>query len=73
MIGLPFFGAGTQDIWLSTNVVSYMISIVGILLAGALLLHFATSKAAQRSRETRHLLFLDAALPGIVLHHRLRA
>jgi hypothetical protein len=51
MIGLPFFGAGTQDIRLSSHVVSYVISISGILLAAVLLLRFARTKAAQRSRE----------------------
>lgn len=51
MIGLPFFGNGTQDIGLSTHLGSYVISISGILLAVFLLVRFATSKAAQKSRE----------------------
>ena len=51
MVGLPFFGAGTQDISLSSHVGSYVVSIFGILLAVVLLLRFAKTKAVQRSRE----------------------
>jgi len=51
MIGLPFFGAGTQDIELSTNVASYAISISGILLAVILLLRYARTRALQQRRE----------------------
>jgi len=50
MIGLPFFGAGTQNIWLSSNVGSYFIAISGILLAVVLLLRFALTKGVQRSQ-----------------------
>lgn len=51
MIGLPFFGAGTQEIWISSNVGSYVISVSGILLALVMLLRFALARTAERSRE----------------------
>lgn len=51
MIGLPFFGAGTQDISLSSHVAAYLASVSGILLAIVLVLRFARSTSAQKSRD----------------------
>ena len=51
MIGLPFFGAGTQDIGLSRHAAAYVISLAGILCALVMLTRFALFKALQNSRE----------------------
>ena len=51
MIGLPFFPAGVRDAAVSSHFVSYAISVLGIMLAAVLLVRFAKTKPAERTRE----------------------
>lgn len=51
MIGLPFFGSGTQDVTFLNHVGSYVITGGAILFAVVLFLQFAYSKVERKSRE----------------------